>query len=360
MLPVPEKLASFFELIDALNCGAVVLERSGHVLHVNARLAAMVDRPAEELLGTGFASLYPAAERERMSRGLHEAHDGRENEFYLPRHDGAHLPVVFSGRPLGDAPPLGDYYLFTVVDISRQKAAEARVHEQYQEMCRLSDTVLEQALDLKQYSERLEQRVRERMHELHEANLDAIYMLAVAGEAHDADTGAHVLRIRDYATTVARRLGLSADVAERIGYSAILHDVGKIGVADSILKKPGPLTPDERATMELHTVRGEQMLSTRRFFEVARQIARSHHENWDGSGYPDHLVGEAIPQAARIVHVVDVFDALSQPRVYKAAWPPAQATHAIEEGADREFDPAIVAAFIALLDAGDLVEPPAP
>jgi PAS domain S-box-containing protein len=356
MPSVPESLASFFELIDALNCGAVVLERSGRVLHVNARLAAMMDRPAEELLGTGFASLYPAAERERMSRALHEAHEGRENEFYLPRHDGAHLPVMFSGRPLSDAPPLCDYHLFTIIDISRQKAAEARAHEQYQEVCRLSDTVLEQAIDLKGYSERLEQRVRERTRELHEANLDAIYMLAVASEAHDADTGAHVLRIRDYATAVARRLGLSADAAERIGYSAILHDVGKIGVPDAILKKPGPLTPDERRTIELHTVRGEQMLSTRRFFESARHIARSHHENWDGSGYPDHLAGEAVPQAARIVHVVDVFDALSRPRVYKAAWPPTQTMHAIQEGAGRDFDPRIVAAFVDLVTAGELTE----
>lgn len=354
MEPVPDSLAPFFSLIDALNCGAVVLNRSGRILHVNARMATMLDRPAAELVDSDFAALYPAANRQRMSRGLCEAPEGRENEFYLPRRDGTQLPIMFSGRPLSDAAPLSDYYLFTVIDISRQKTAEVRAHEQYQEVCRLSDTVLQQALDLKSYSERLEQRVRERTRELHDAHLDTIYMLAVASEARDADTGAHVLRIRGYSTAVGHRLGLSSDAVERIGYSSILHDVGKIGVADAILKKPGPLTLDERAAMELHTVRGEEMLSTRRFFDVARQIARSHHENWDGSGYPDHLAGAAIPQPARIVHVVDVFDALSQSRVYKAAWPPAQALQAIREESGRKFDPEVVSAFLALAAEGQL------
>ena len=354
MKPNPESLPPFFGMIDALNCGAVVLDRSGRLLHANARMAAMLGRPLAELIDTDFIALYPDANRERMSSGLREAHEGRESEFFLPRPDGTTLPIVFSGRPLGEAPPLSNCFLITFIDVSRQKAAEQRAHEQYLEVSRLSDTVLEQALDLKRYSERLEQRVRERTRELHEANLDAVYMLAVASEARDADTGAHVLRIRDYATAVARRLGLAADVAERIGYSAILHDVGKIAVPDAILKKPGPLTADERTAVELHTVHGEQMLSQRRFFEMSRHIARSHHENWDGSGYPDHRAGGDISQPARIVHVVDVFDALSQPRVYKEAWPRARTMQTIQDEAGRQFDPEVVSAFMALVAGGEL------
>ena len=182
--------------------------------------------------------------------------------------------------------------------------------------------------------------------------MDAIYMLAVASEAKDADTGQHVRRIEKYTRALAQAAGENETDAERLGHSAILHDVGKLYVPDNILQKPGPLTNDERATMQQHTIVGEQILSTRPFFDVARRIARSHHENWDGSGYPDGLRGESIPLGARMVRIADVFDALTHRRVYKDAWPGQLALDAIEKQTARSFDPRLVSVFIGVVRDG--------
>jgi putative two-component system response regulator len=151
---------------------------------------------------------------------------------------------------------------------------------------------------------------------------------------------------------IAQRLGLSTTDAEAIGYSAILHDIGKIHVPDRILSKPGPLDEDERATMQQHTLAGERILSNASFFDRARRIARSHHENWDGSGYPDHLAGESIPLEARIVHVADVFDALTSERVYKQPWSRERAVESILGERGRMFAPEVADAFAALVDVG--------
>jgi len=153
---------------------------------------------------------------------------------------------------------------------------------------------------------------------------------------------------------LAERLGLPRPDAEAVGYSSILHDIGKIHVPDRILAKPGPLDDDERRTMQQHTLAGERILAESAFFDRARRIARSHHENWDGSGYPDHLSGENIPLEARIVHVADVYDALTTRRVYKDPWPPAIAAEAVRGERGRMFDPALVDAFDDLFRANAL------
>jgi putative two-component system response regulator len=220
---------------------------------------------------------------------------------------------------------------------------------QYRFIAEISNTVIDQALDLKHYNARLEEKVRERTRELHEAHLEAIYMLAVASEAKDEDTGHHVRRIQKYAHALARKLGIAELEAEAIGYAAILHDVGKFHVPDAILQKPGPLTPDERAEMQQHTVSGERIIADSVFFTRARQIARSHHENWDGSGYPDGRSGAAIPFEARIVHVVDVYDALTSKRSYKAAWTSQQAIEELKRGTGRMFEAELVNALEAML-----------
>lgn len=177
-------------------------------------------------------------------------------------------------------------------------------------------------------------------------------MLAVASEAKDADTGAHVRRIERYAEAMARELGLPESEVERIGYSAILHDVGKMQVPDEILKKPGSLTDDERDEIQQHTLVGERILSRLAFFDEARRIARSHHENWDGSGYPDGLAGEAIPLSARIVRLVDVYDGLTSRRAYKEAWSPELSADYIRRGAGTLFDPKLVETFDILFERG--------
>lgn len=350
-----ERLRQTIAVLDALHCGAVLVDRAGKIVHANARLCLMMQREAGELLHRRFWDFYAAGEARRLQARFEHGPDVEvEEEAYLPSAGGERLPVIVSSRPLGLTPPLSGHRIFTVIDISRQKQAESRYHEQYREVARLSDTVLEQALDLKHYSRTLEEKVQERTVELREANMDAILMLAVASEARDPGAGPHVLRIERYARAIAREVGSSDGEAERLGCLAILHDVGKIQVPDDILKKPGPLTAEERKAMEYHTIAGERILSRRSFFDTARAIARSHHENWDGSGYPDGLAGEAVPLAARIVHIADVFDALTSPRVYKPAWPLADSVAELLGHSGTMFDPRLVETFRRLLEAGAL------
>lgn len=351
-------IKGIIELLDAINCGALLVDRTGVIEHANERLCHMLGRHRGHVVGRRAESLYNETDAaEKLRRRLSNFDEPYEGEFFLPSVDGKKLAVIMSGKPLGKSPPLSDHMLITVINISGQKAAESQAHEEFEVISRLSDTVIAQALELKRYNERLEEKVRERTLELNEANMEAIYMLAVASEAKDADTGAHVRRIQHYTHILARQLGLSEAIAERLGYSAILHDVGKMVVPDHILKKPGPLDTGERQAMQLHCIAGERILSKKPFFEIARQVARSHHENWDGSGYPDGLAAEAIPLAARIVHLADIYDALTSERVYKPSWTPAAATEHILKGGGTQFDPNVVEAFRSLHEAGMFVAP---
>ncbi len=339
-------------LLDALHGGALLVDRAGRIVHVNGRLCQMMLRRREELVGRSLFDLYPTGHgRSVIQDVLAHFDESREQEFYLPRPDGTQLPVIVSGRHIEGELPDASHRVVTVIDISPQKRAEMELQQRYRDIAALSDTVLEQAIELKRYSLSLEQRVAQRTAELHKANLEAIYMLAVASEAKDLDTGAHVRRIEHYSRSLALELGLPAAEAERIGYSAILHDVGKILVPDDILRKPAPLSEDEWQVMRQHPLAGERILSREPFFDVARGIARSHHENWDGSGYPDGLTGSAIPLAARIVHVADVYDALTTERPYKQAWSPAEAASAVDRQQERLFDPDVARAFLRLVSA---------
>ena len=356
----PAGLDRLLPLLDILNCGAAILNRAGIVIHANARLCSLLERPTDQIIGTDISTWYadPAA-RAQIQRILTDFDRPHEGEFYLPARGGGRIPVVTSARRIAATGPLGEYRLVTLIDISPQKAAEEGLKEQYRTVAELSNTILDQAMTLKHYADALELRVRQRTAELHEANLDAIYMLAIASEAKDQDTGAHVRRIETYARLLAREMGLTQKDADEIGYSAILHDVGKIHVPDDILKKPGALTPDERTICNQHTLHGERILSTKPFFAPARRIARSHHENFDGSGYPDALSGYAIPIEARIVHLADVYDALTSVRVYKSAWSPTDAASVIRESSGAMFDPDIVRAFESLFNSARF-DAPAP
>lgn len=222
-----------------------------------------------------------------------------------------------------------------------------RVKSLYEELGRVNRK-------LAQFNETLERRVRERTAQLREANLDAIYSLALAAEAKDDATGNHVHRIQRYCQALAAKLGISDVEAEEIGYSSIMHDVGKIAVPDEILKKPGKFTPEEFETMKAHTVNGEKILPFKPFFAMARKIARSHHEKWDGSGYPDGLAGENIPLCARITAVADVFDALISKRSYKDEWPIEKAMAEMKQCSGSHFDPAVVDAMVELYNQGAL------
>jgi len=343
------EVAQFAQLLDALACGAALIERTGRIVHLNPRAAALLHRPHTSLLGQNVKDLYPDDGAQAfINAALADIETPREGEFYLPTPDGDQIPVVISGRAWRDSTGARAYYALTLTDITPLKQAEADLQNRYRIIAELSNTILGQAENLKDYNEALEHRVHERTQELHEANMDAIYMLAVASESKDQDTGDHVRRLQHYSRSLARELGFSPRESEQIGYSAILHDVGKIHIPDHILKKPGPLTDDERQAIQQHTTAGEYILSTKPFFNRARRIARSHHENFDGSGYPDRAAADDIPIEARIVHLADVYDALTTPRVYKKAWPTYDAAAVIQESIGTMFDPEIVKAFSAL------------
>lgn len=187
--------------------------------------------------------------------------------------------------------------------------------------------------------------------ELEKRSRDAIFMLGKAGHFNDVDTGVHIWRMAAYARELAAAIGWSQADCDLLELAASMHDTGKIGIPDVVLRKPGRLNPDELALMQTHCAIGFEILSSSDapVFRLAAEIARYHHERWDGSGYPEGLAGEAIPESARIVAVADVFDALSMKRSYKEAWPPNQVIATLQAGAGTHFDPSLIAAFAGCL-----------
>jgi PAS domain S-box-containing protein len=181
-----------------------------------------------------------------------------------------------------------------------------------------------------------------------EAQLEVLARLAAAGEARDDDTGQHTRRVGELAARIGEALGLSCDEVELIRLAAPLHDVGKIGIPDSILRKPRALTAEEFAIMQTHTLIGAEMLAdgATRHIRMAEMIARSHHEWWNGGGYPDGLVGDAIPLAARIVAVADVYDALTHARPYRGAWKRDRVIAELRRKTGTHFEPRVVEAFL--------------
>jgi HD-GYP domain-containing protein (c-di-GMP phosphodiesterase class II) len=189
---------------------------------------------------------------------------------------------------------------------------------------------------------------------LEQQNRQTMGMLAQLVEARDTDAGTHLHSIQEYSRALARRLGFSVKEAEEIAYAAMMHDVGKANIPDAVLKKPASLSGSEWEVMREHTVWGDELLAENDDFELARVVARSHHEHWDGSGYPDGLQGEEIPLAARIVAVADVFDALISERPYKGAWSHQDAIQEIQRVSGSQLDPHIVAAFVSLYVDGTI------
>ncbi len=220
---------------------------------------------------------------------------------------------------------------------------------------------------LREHNQLLEERVRERTvelttrtEELDEARLEILERLARAAEFRDDETGLHTQRVSRIAALLAECLGVGQDEVELVRRAAPLHDIGKIGIPDRVLLKDGPLDLAETRLMQSHTTIGAEILSGSRvpLLQVGRDIALTHHERWDGSGYPAGLRGEAIPLAGRLVAVADVFDALTHNRPYKGAWPPQEAVREIERMAGTQFDSEVVAGFLELAGEGQLEESP--
>jgi putative two-component system response regulator len=193
----------------------------------------------------------------------------------------------------------------------------------------------------------LEEKVRERTRELSETRLEIIHRLGLAAEFRDQGTGMHLLRISQFSHCLARAAGLSSEMCDLVLSASPMHDIGKIGIPDRILFKPGKLDSEEWAIMRTHTTIGAELLSGHdsALMRTAAQIALTHHERWDGSGYPHGLKGEEIPLEGRIVSLCDVFDALISKRPYKEKWSVDEAVKEVEAGAGADFEPALVACF---------------
>ncbi len=214
--------------------------------------------------------------------------------------------------------------------------------------CRNLLQLRQQSESIKQRALSLEQRLLSSMHEVEERERETLNRLARAIEYRDAGTSANLARLAAVAGLVAEELGMFEDEVRMIELAAPLHDIGKIAIPDALLLKPGPLDPQETALMRTHPQIGHDLLtgSQNRFIQLSATIALRHQERYDGSGYPDGLVGDQIPIEARIVAVADVFDALISKRPYKRAWSIDEALRYISDESGKLFDPACVAALM--------------
>lgn len=218
----------------------------------------------------------------------------------------------------------------------------------------------------KEYYQTLERMVQEKtaqlqaaMEELKQSNanltrsyLDTIYRLSIAAEYRDEDTAGHIKRISHYSAEISRQMGLPDSLVEAIYYASPLHDVGKIGIPDSVLLRPGKLSPEDWEIMKSHTIIGARILgnSEAKIMQIAEQIAISHHERFDGTGYPYGLKGHKIPLVGRIVALADVFDALTSKRIYKPVYSNEYSLEYIRQASGKQFDPEVVEAFFKGID----------
>ncbi|MBN2645039.1 MAG: response regulator [Desulfuromonadaceae bacterium] len=246
-------------------------------------------------------------------------------------------------------------------DETRQKALSAgakdfltKPFEDWEVLLRIRNTLQARLFYTRQVvrGDLLEEEVRKRTQEIRETQFEIVQRLGVAGELRDNETGLHVQRMSHMCHLLAEKYGLGQEDCELILYASTMHDVGKIGIPDSILLKPGKLTDSEFVVMKQHPRIGAQIIGNNRsrLIQLARDMALYHHEKWDGSGYPHGLAGEQIPVVARLAAISDVFDALTSERPYKKAWPVDEALALLQRETGKHFDPRVVDLFIENLE----------
>jgi len=204
-------------------------------------------------------------------------------------------------------------------------------------------------VELKTYREKLEFLVKEQTREILEGKMDIVFRLARAAEYRDNETGMHITRMSHYCAILGKAYGMSDEECDMLFHASSMHDVGKIGIPDRILLKPGRLEPEEFSIMKTHTTIGGELLHTEGSSDLlymAKTIALTHHEKWDGSGYPNGITGNDIPIHGRIAAICDVFDALTSERPYKKAWPIEKAIEEIKSQSGIHFDPELVDLFM--------------
>lgn len=301
---------------------------AGYFEELNPAWEETLGYSAAELCSRPILDFIHPEDRERTAAETARMIEGAESASYrnrFQRADGEYRWLEWSIRPFAEERRL----YMTARDITTQQQAEQALQNQ---------------------SDILERTVRERTEALEESRLETLQRLAVAAEYRDDATYQHTERVGRTAALIARRLGLSEVDVALLRRAAPLHDIGKVGIPDQILLKPGKLTKPEWELMKEHTEMGARILGEGTFpvLRMAQQISLTHHERWDGAGYPNGIAREAIPMVGRIVAVADVFDALTHERPYKLAWPTPEARQEIQRGRGSQFDPQVVDAFMTL------------
>ena len=287
-------------------------------------------------------------------------HDLVITDYKMPNMDGVEFTHWFRQIPSCTDIPL---VIITCMDDKsiRYQALEAGAtdflskpidHYECRARCRNLLQLRKQQVIIKDRARWLEQEITKKTNELEHREKETLLRLAKAGEFRDEETGDHVIRMSDYACLIARSLNLDHDLCEIIRLAAPMHDIGKIGIPDQILLKPGKLTTREWSIMQTHTQIGYDILrdSTSCYIQTGAVIAYGHHERFDGKGYPQGLSGTDIPIEARIVAVADVFDALRSERPYKQAWSLDRTLDYLEQQRGRHFDPDCIDLFLSNMD----------
>jgi PAS domain S-box-containing protein/putative nucleotidyltransferase with HDIG domain len=308
---------------DEAPIGSALASPRGEVQRVNRAFCEMLGYTADHLVGRQVGEFMHHDDRDRTAASIEALATGR-----LSTYRGEERYVCSDGHVV--------HARTAVTPIYDDDGAVIQLYAQ-----------LEDLTDARLAAVRLEQ-----------AQFETLARLAAAAEYRDDDTGQHTRRVGDLSAQIAEKLGLDNEIVRLIRLAAPLHDVGKIGIPDAVLLKPGRFTDRELAHMQRHTTIGAEMLAGGAYpqLAIAEQIAASHHERYDGNGYPQGLAGEDIPIAARIVSVADVFDALTHERPYKEAWPLEKALTELRSQSGRQFDPKVIEAFFQVCADGHLVD----
>jgi putative two-component system response regulator len=343
-------------MLGSLYCELRMLdEADAYLAEAGALLAdttAEIDKDAvfglSMALGkVAIARMDHAAAADHYRRAL----DNAKEEASLTRQLGALTELASTCKELGRFELALDYQeqRFRTHEAIFSEGADLRIKTL--QIAHDTEAARQQAEILRLRTGELEDLVRGRTYDLEEYQLEAFQRLAVLAEFRDTDTGEHTIRVGDMSAELARELGLADEWASQLRLAGRLHDIGKVAVPDAILMKPGPLTPDEFDVMKTHTTIGAEILSgsSSPLIQLAAEVALTHHERWDGTGYPSGIAMEQIPISGRIVTVADVYDALTSHRTYKHAWTPLEAIQYIVGARGAQFEPRIVDAFVNVM-----------
>jgi putative nucleotidyltransferase with HDIG domain/PAS domain S-box-containing protein len=316
-------------LFEAMVDPVVILDNQHIVVDINSAMLALLDKKATEVIGHPAKQVF-ADFPIPIKRFTHVSYARDETTFEV---GGKSVYYEMTVWPLYDSNKKMTGRIYISHDITALKELERELRE----------------LNLD-----LENRVRERTHQLAEAYDTTLEGWARALELRDKETEGHSRRVTETTVRVARAMGIEQEALEHIRRGAILHDIGKMGVPDHILRKEGALTEDERQIILKHPETAYDLLKQIPFLDKALEIPYSHHERWDGTGYPRKLKERAIPLPARIFAIVDVWDALSSDRPYRKAWKREEVIQYLINESGKHFDPRVVNVFLALVEKGEI------